>query len=91
MNARQKTRLSEAVAAELRAEIGRRPWKDADLVQRSGVARATYFDIKAGRLVPTLTQLEAIVRAMGYERLSEFLVLAERDMPSVEFDEGRDL
>jgi transcriptional regulator with XRE-family HTH domain len=57
--------LSDAVAANVRAERARRRWHQGELAERAGMSRTTLGDIEAGKRKVTADYLPGLCRALG--------------------------
>lgn len=66
-NARETGPLSEAVAAELRALLGLRKWKQVDLSNATGIPKATLSSLLGARTVIDIEQLALMARALGVD------------------------
>ena len=78
-NARERSRFSEAIAAEIRAERARVERTQQDVFEEAGIPRATYIRIENAKRVPDTTQLARICQALGIP-MSELIVRAERGL-----------
>ncbi|HET9656278.1 MAG TPA: helix-turn-helix transcriptional regulator [Kineosporiaceae bacterium] len=56
--------LSDAIAANVRAERARRRWKQEELASRAGMSRTTVGDIEAGKRKVTADYLPGLCRAL---------------------------
>lgn len=63
-NARRTGWLNAAVAAEIRALLGARNWKQIDLSQAAGLPKATVSSLLSEKSVIDLTQLSDIADAL---------------------------
>lgn len=63
-NARETGRLSEAVAAEIRALLGLRKWKQVDLSRESKIPKATLSSLLGARTPIYVDQLAAMAVAL---------------------------
>lgn len=57
--------LSDVVAGAVRAERARRRWSQAELGERTGMARSTIGDIEQGKRQVTVNHLPLLCRALG--------------------------
>jgi transcriptional regulator with XRE-family HTH domain len=55
--------LSDAIAANVRAERARRRWHQVELARRAGLSRTTVGDIEAGKRKITADYLPGLCRA----------------------------
>lgn len=55
--------LSDAIAANVRAERARRRWRQEDLAERTGLSRSTIGYIESGRVKVTADYIPALCRA----------------------------
>jgi transcriptional regulator with XRE-family HTH domain len=57
--------LSDAIAANVRAERARHRWRQEDLAEKAGLSRSTIGYIEAGRVKVTADYLPGLCRAFG--------------------------
>ena len=57
--------LSDVIAGAVRAERARRRWSQAELAERTGMARSTIGDIEQGKRQVTANHLPLFCRALG--------------------------
>lgn len=76
-NARGRGWLTQAVTAEIRAQLGYRKWKQIDLSRATGIHKATISSILADKSALDLNQLAEIAEALNMDP-SEITDAAER-------------
>jgi transcriptional regulator with XRE-family HTH domain len=59
------SRLSDVIAANVRAERARRRWSQQELADRSGLSRSTIADLEIGTRRITADHLPVLCRAFG--------------------------
>lgn len=64
-NARKTGWLTDAVAAEIRALMGREDWSQRDLSRATGIPQPTISSVLSAKTAFDLEQLDAIARALG--------------------------
>jgi transcriptional regulator with XRE-family HTH domain len=55
--------LSDAIAANVRAERARRRWRQEDLAEKTGLSRSTIGYLESGRVKVTADYIPALCRA----------------------------
>lgn len=71
-NARKQSELSDAIAAQLRAERAIADMTVDELAKRSGVSRSSLMQILKGHRVADVTQVEALCRALDVPLIALF-------------------
>jgi transcriptional regulator with XRE-family HTH domain len=71
-NARKQSPLSDAIAAQLRAERAIANMTVDELVKRSGVSRNALLAVLNAKRTADVTQVEAICRALGVPLIDLF-------------------
>ncbi|MFJ1461775.1 helix-turn-helix domain-containing protein [Nocardia sp. N2S4-5] len=66
-NAREPGPLTQAVAEEIRVQLGRRKWKQADLVKATGMPKATISSLVNGNSAIDVEQLASIGEALNID------------------------
>lgn len=86
-NARQPSPMSEAVAAQIRAERAAANLTKDDVLKRAGISRTTYYKLESGERVLDVSQLAAICKVLGIS----ITLLLERAMARIELagDQGQ--
>ena len=64
-SAAERSDLSVAVAAQIRAERAARGWTQAQVEQASGLPHSTYVRIESGSRVVNVSQLHRLARTFG--------------------------
>jgi ribosome-binding protein aMBF1 (putative translation factor) len=64
-DAHSMSRLSDVIAANVRAERARRRWSQQELADRSGLSRSTIADLEIGTRRITADHLPVLCRAFG--------------------------
>ena len=78
-NARKATPLSEAIAAQIRAERAAARLTKDDMIKRTRIGRGTYYDLEAGTKPIDVSQLAAVCEVLGIS-LTDFMLRADARM-----------
>lgn len=79
---RERSAWSEAVAAQIRAERAAGGLTQAQMIERSGIARSTYIRLEKNIRVADASQIGRICEALGLS-LSEFFRRVEERYPAI--------
>ena len=89
MDARERSPWSDAVAAQIRAELAASGMTQGEAAKGAGMARATLNRIAQGSRVADVSQLDKLCRLWGIP-LSEFMARTEQRATGSALDEPRE-